>query len=331
MTLALDLKDLTKQYNKQKKPALKNVSLAIQQGKVFSILGPNGAGKTTLIKLIIGIIYPTSGSGSILGLPIGSLASKKIVGYVPEQLRFPAMLTGQQTLKLFGHLSELHGRQLEKRIDSALEHVQMTEHRHALISSYSKGMLQRIGIAQALLTDPKILFLDEPTDGIDPLGRIEIKRIIRSLNEQGTTIIINSHILTEVEQITDEYAILQSGMLIKQGAIKDISHGTAHYMIIVEKQPNTEGLHIEKVLASCRDSFSLHYDPSNILHNDQTTFSFKAECTSTIHLNTLIDTLRSHNITICAIEPQHLDLESIFMTSLTQQNTFLAPNIDSRS
>ncbi|MFT5287512.1 MAG: ABC-2 type transport system ATP-binding protein, partial [Planctomycetota bacterium] len=204
----LSVSNLEKTYGKRlfKKghKALHGVSLEVGRGSVFGLLGPNGAGKTTLIKILLGLVRSSAGEAELFGQPVGQPAPRKRVGYLPEAHRLPPYLTGHQVLRLFGQLCGRDAAWLDKRIPGWLERVDMTGDAHRKIKEYSKGMCQRIGIAQALIHDPELVFLDEPTDGVDPIGREAIRGIVEELSNTGTTIFINSHLLMEVEMICDQ-------------------------------------------------------------------------------------------------------------------------------
>ncbi len=211
--------------------ALKPLHLDISAGEVFGLLGPNGAGKTTLVKLLLGIVHPTSGTATVLGRPAGSRAAKELVGYLPENHRYPPYLTGDGVLRYFGALSDVDPAVIRRRGDELLETVNMTRWRSTRIKKYSKGMLQRIGLAQALLNNPSVIFLDEPTDGVDPVGRKEIRQIITNLKEEGKTVFLNSHLLSEVEMICDRVAILRRGEIARMGTVSELTSTATRFRI----------------------------------------------------------------------------------------------------
>ncbi|NOY06189.1 MAG: ABC transporter ATP-binding protein [Chlorobi bacterium] len=235
--------------------ALDNVSLQVQAGEIFGLLGPNGSGKTTFIKLLLGIAFPTSGSGTVLGEPLGSTDVKARIGYLPENHRYPPYLNGEQILRFFGKLTGLESRLLDRRIDEVLKQVGMEQWRKVKFRKYSKGMMQRIGLAQALLNQPEVIFLDEPTDGVDPLGRKEIRELIKHLRDRGTTVFINSHLLSEVEMISDRVAILHKGKLIREGTVESLTkdgdqweitaHGDVH-SVQMDLEARSIHFHVEK-------------------------------------------------------------------------------------
>ncbi|MEJ2056088.1 MAG: ABC transporter ATP-binding protein, partial [Calditrichaceae bacterium] len=218
---AIETFGLTKHYSRGKVKALNDFSLQVDKGQIFSLLGPNGAGKTTLIKLLTGLLHPTSGDGKILGYPINDYQMHRYIGYLAENHRFPEFLTASQVLFYYGKMSGIKPSELKDKIPRLLAQVNLEDWINVKIHKYSKGMMQRLGLANALIHDPEILFLDEPTDGIDPVGRREIRDILKSLRDRGKTIFLNSHLLSEVERVSDEIAILKGGRLIKQGRVED--------------------------------------------------------------------------------------------------------------
>ena len=192
---AVEVNNLTKIYSGGMKSgriaALKNFSLNVEEGKIFGLLGPNGAGKTTLIKILLGITSATHGDAKILGSDVSDYHIKKHVGYLPENHKFPSYLTGEQLLKFIADLSGYETGNINGRIDELLEMVAMFKWKKTKIKKYSKGMMQRIGLAQAMINDPDLIFLDEPTDGVDPIGRKEIRDILSHLKSKGKTIFVN--------------------------------------------------------------------------------------------------------------------------------------------
>ncbi len=203
--------------------ALKDLNLTIEPGEIFGYLGPNGSGKTTTIKLLLGLIFPTSGTISIMGSrDISSAKVKRNIGYLPEGAYYPDFLRGEEILRFYGKLYGLGGKDLEQRIDAVMGQVGMTHARKRLLRGYSKGMRQRIGLAQALISDPQILILDEPTTGLDPIARKEIRDILANLRNQGKTLLISSHELLEVELISDRVGILFDGVVQTLGTIDEL-------------------------------------------------------------------------------------------------------------
>jgi len=227
VSVVIQTQNLTKIYEAalrgQDVHALNNLNLTIHSGEIFGYLGPNGSGKTTTIKLLLGLIFPTSGDMEILGSKdIGSAEVRRQIGYLPEGAYYPDFLKGEEVLKFYGHLYGLRGADLRRRIDETLEIVGMSRARKRLIRGYSKGMRQRIGLAQALLSDPQILILDEPTTGLDPIARKEIRDILANLRDKGKTLLISSHELLEVELISDRVGILYEGVLQTLGTLDEL-------------------------------------------------------------------------------------------------------------
>jgi len=220
-------------FQNQKVESLKNCTLTVNQGETFGLLGPNGAGKTTLLKLLLGIVYPTSGRGMLLGEPLGDRTVKQRVGYLPENPYFYEYLTGWEFLRFIAGLFQLPASVQRDRIPYLLDLVGLNQNtaRKKQLRQYSKGMLQRIGLAQALINDPELVFLDEPMSGLDPLGRYQMREIILSLKAQGKTIFFNSHVLAEVEQICDRVAILARGELICSGSLDQLLGSTRTYHV----------------------------------------------------------------------------------------------------
>jgi ABC-2 type transport system ATP-binding protein len=196
--------------------AVADLSLTIGRGEVFGFLGPNGAGKTTSLKLLLGLIEPTSGTGSLLGAPLGRRAARERVGFLPEHFRFHDNLSGRELLRLHGRLFGLRAAALDQRVDRLLERVHLADAADRPLSTYSKGMMQRAGLAQALVNEPDVVFLDEPTSGLDPLGRVLVRSIIEELRARGTTVFLNSHLLGEVEATCDRVVFVKQGRVIRE-------------------------------------------------------------------------------------------------------------------
>ena len=196
--------------------AVADLSLSIGRGEVFGFLGPNGAGKTTSLKLLLGLVAPDSGRGSVLGAPLGERQVRARIGFLPEHFRFHACLTGRELLRVHGRLHGLRGPTLERRIDDLLMRVDLADAEDRPLREYSKGMTQRAGLAQALINEPELVFLDEPTSGLDPLGRRLVRDVIQELRERGTTVFLNSHLLGEVEATCDRVAFVREGRVVRE-------------------------------------------------------------------------------------------------------------------
>ena len=198
------------------KRAVADLSLSVGQGEVFGFLGPNGAGKTTSLKMLLALIEPTAGRGTLLGKPLGDRASRAKVGFLPEHFRFQDWLTGRELLRFHGRLYGLSGHALDTKAEALLRRVDLLDAADRPIKGYSKGMTQRIGIAQALLNDPEIVFLDEPTSGLDPLGRLLVRDLIHDLRARGTSVFLNSHLLGEVEATCDRVVFVKQGRVVHE-------------------------------------------------------------------------------------------------------------------
>ncbi len=216
----LNAQHLAKSYKGRQ--VVRDVSLSIDSGQIVGLLGPNGAGKSTLVKIIMTVVRPTRASGQVLGAPVGDKATLARIGYLPENHRFPRYLTGRQVLEFFSALSGLPRSQRKSRGDELLEIVGMSAWADHKIGAYSKGMMQRIGLAQAMMHNPDLILLDEPTDGVDPMGRKDIRDVLLRLKERGVSVFINSHLLSELEMISDRVAIIVGGSVAKQGTLVKI-------------------------------------------------------------------------------------------------------------
>ena len=201
--------------------AVADLSLRVGAGEVFGFLGPNGAGKTTSIKMLLALVAPSSGSGHVLGAPLGDRAARARIGFLPEHFRFHDTLTATELLRFHGRLYGLRGISLEARIDRLLTRVDLLDAADRPLRGYSKGMAQRVGIAQALLNDPQLVFLDEPTSGLDPLGRLLVRSIIEELKADGVTVFLNSHLLGEVEATCDRVAFVKRGRVVAERRLAD--------------------------------------------------------------------------------------------------------------
>ncbi len=297
MDLALASNNIVKTYGRGTKAvhALRGVNISVAQGEIFGLLGKNGAGKTTYIKCMLGIVFLTSGEGTLLGHPFGSVHAKEHVGYLPENHRYPLYLTGEQVLAYFGKLSGIAQPLLGKRIDETLNIVGMAEWRKTKVRKYSKGMMQRLGLAQALINDPQLILLDEPTDGVDPVGRKEIREVLMRLKNDGKTIFLNSHLLSEVERISDRVAIMDHGTIVKEGSIDDLTR-TEHVYEIRISNP------LPEILASIGTCL-VHVDGSVL----------EIRCNSSEDLNRTMDLLRAAGGVIESMAPKKSSLEDVFV------------------
>jgi ABC-2 type transport system ATP-binding protein len=215
-------KRFTRRLGRSTFTAVEDLDLDVPRGSTFGLLGPNGAGKTTTIQMVLGLIAPSAGTSSVLGGSIRSLDVRRRIGFVPEKFQLPGYLTAQEYLEIHGSMAGLDGAARATRVDEVLELVNLTDRRGDRLKGFSKGMQQRTMLAQALLPRPELLILDEPTSALDPFGRREVREIIVKSQGEGTTIVLNSHILSEVEAVCDQVAILQKGRVVRQGTIAEL-------------------------------------------------------------------------------------------------------------
>ena len=212
--------------------ALEGLDLEVSRGEVFGLLGPNGSGKSTAMKMILGLLRPTSGRAEVCGCRAGTLAARKQIGFLPENPYFPAFLSGAELVRYYGKLSGMGGKRLEARVEELLTLVWLGgEAGRRPLRTYSKGMLQRAGLAGALVSDPEIVMLDEPTAGVDPAGSREIRDLIRELKERGKTVIFSSHLLEQVEDVADRVIILHRGQKLREGRLENLLTQTGEWQV----------------------------------------------------------------------------------------------------
>ena len=218
--------DLTKVYTgflgRQRVKAIDRLTLSVQRGEVFGLLGPNGSGKTTTTKLLLGLLFPTSGTATVLGKPSTDVSVKERLGFLPEESYLYRFLNAEETLDFYGRLFKMDRRKRRRKIDELIEMVGLSDSKHRPLKEYSKGMSRRIGLAQALINDPEIIFLDEPTSGLDPIGSREVKDLIVRLKSEGKTVLLCSHLLADVEDVCDRIAMLVKGQLRRAGNVRDL-------------------------------------------------------------------------------------------------------------
>jgi ABC-2 type transport system ATP-binding protein len=297
----LSVRDLSKTYGKRlfKRRgfrALAGVTLDVGRGTVFGLLGPNGAGKTTFVKILLGLVRGYEGEARLFGLPPADPRSRRRAGFLPESHRLPGYLTGRQCLELFGMMSGAPLEQLRERIPELLERVGMAKSADRKVREYSKGMQQRIGLAQALVHDPEIVFLDEPTDGVDPVGRAAVREIVQDLKRRGTTIFINSHLLMEVELVCDRVVIMTRGKILREGSVEDLTPRTGAVRFTLREAPEDLARLLEGVGA------------------DLVVLERGFELTVTEQeLDRAIDRLRAAGVGIRSIEARRLSLEESFI------------------
>lgn len=251
---AIRTESLTKKYNlgwrKGRLLALEHLNLRVHEGEVYGLLGPNGSGKSTTIKLLLGLIARTEGDAWIFDVPCERVESRLHVGFLPENPYFYRYLTGAETLEFYGRLCRMKGQSLAKRIDELLELVGLTHARDRRLAGYSKGMLQRIGLAQALIHDPKLLLLDEPTAGVDPIGSRDIRDMILRLKKMGKTVLLSSHLLGQVQDVCDRIGVLNLGKLILEGDVQTLIRDQNRLSITIQGLSDAGRRQVESAVAA---------------------------------------------------------------------------------
>jgi ABC-2 type transport system ATP-binding protein len=301
---AVETRALCKTYRtlSRRVEALRDVDLRVPWGAAFGLLGPNGAGKSTLVKTLLSIVRPSAGAATLLGRDISRADARRGVGYLPENHRFPRYLTGRGVCEYFGRLGGLHGAELRQEVEAKIASVKMSDWADTKVSKYSKGMLQRIGIAQAMLGKPHLVFLDEPTDGLDPLGRHQMRELIRELGRSGTTVFINSHLLLEVEQVCDQVAIMHQGRVLRQGTLEEIRATVTQSRQSVSVKFTTTAVDAEARAELQRyGPYQQGSEGFTIMLGDQQ------------QIPEVIDKLRERAIEIYAVEPSRANLEDAFL------------------
>jgi len=305
-TPAISVSDLSKTYHtgllgRSSVQALDGVSLDVPEGAIFGLLGPNGAGKTTLVKILLGLVHPSAGTAELFEQPAQRPAARERIGFLPENHRFPDFLTAEQTLHVYGRLANVPGNLRDQRISDLLSNVGLADRRDTKVRTFSKGMLQRLGLAQALLNDPDLLFLDEPTAGVDPVGRRGIRDLVLELRDAGTTIFLNSHLLSEVEKVCTQIAILREGQLVRKGTIEELTAVERVYDIVATPVPD-----------SLLVDIPLEASPENA-PADPTLHQYRIQAEDRSSLNALLDRLRTAGVEIESITPLRRSLEDYFI------------------
>jgi len=305
----IQVQDLQKTFktgwNREPVRALDGITLTVGRGEVFGLLGPNGAGKTTLVKVLLGITRLDTGTAEVLGRPAGDVETRTRVGYLPEGHRYPLHLTGEGVLHWFARLSGVPRAEILTRAPRLLDRVGLSRWAGVRLRKYSKGMVQRLGLAVSLIHEPELLFLDEPTDGVDPLGRAEIRRILLEERERGTTIFINSHLLSEIERICGRVAILSHGKILRAGTVGDLTAQGLSYRLDAGPVPPEVLESIRKVATSVTASNgSLHL-----------------RVPSLEGLNACLDALRGSGHLIRHVSEEKSTLEESFIKILEGEET----------
>ena len=294
----IEVKKVTKKYSRGGVTALDDVDLVVNEGEIFGVIGPNGAGKTTLVKVLLALVRPTSGSASVFGRQPQKPSTRANIGFLPEDVLFPRFLNGERALRYYGGLAGLSGRAIAADIERTLNLLGLENWRRYKVKNYSRGMQQKLGICQALLGKPRLLFLDEPTSGVDPVSRRTIRDILAQLKEQGVTIMINSHLLSEIEMLCDRIAIMNAGKIIRLGTLDELTSASrAHRMRVDRMTPE-----MEEALTECVGPFSL--DGRNCITVD---------VENPEALNKAIDRIRSMKINILEISPKKQTLEDAYI------------------
>lgn len=301
---SIDLSNVWKTYRGNVK-ALRGVSIRVHPGEIYGLLGPNGAGKSTLVKIMMTVVRPTKVEGTLLGHPVGHKGTLARVGYLPEHHRFPPWLTGRQAVEFSGAMCRMPRMQRKRRTEELLKLVRMSEWASRKLGTYSKGMQQRIGLAAALVNDPEVVILDEPTDGVDPVGRREIRDVLVQMRNAGKTVLVNSHILSELELVCDRVGILVQGVVSMQGTIDELTKDTQRYEIVIKgAEPGW------------KDSGSLTFESMP----DGMTKVFLPSI-DPLDVQPVLDRLRSDQRTIVTVDPKRESLEDLFVRAVTDPET----------
>ena len=300
---AIETADLAKifrtRWTRREVRAVDGISLQVARGTTFGLLGPNGAGKTTFVKMLLSAVHATAGKASVFGRNVTEAEARRPIGYLPENHRFPTYFTGAGMLDFYAALSGVDKATRKKRIPELLDRVGLDRWGDVRIGKYSKGMLQRLGLAQALIHSPDLLILDEPSDGVDPVGRRHIREILEALEEKGVTIFINSHLLVEVELFCREVAILHKGKVALQGTVKDLTSGRG-YRLAAAAVPErlAEELRIRASATSTRDGLAEFH------------FGTREQA------NAALDLLRGEHCEVEALVPTTSTLEEVFLKTV---------------
>lgn len=234
LSAVIETRHLRKQYPGAPVAAVEDLNLVVERGCVFGFLGPNGAGKTTTIGMLLGNVFPSGGAGSVLGKPIGERETRRRIGYLPEKFQFHEFLSATEFLDLHGKLYGMDAARRRRRIPEVLDLVGLLPRAHDKLAAFSKGMQQRAGLAQAILHEPDLVILDEPTSALDPLGRRSVRDLVLYLKGQGTTVLLNSHLLSEIERTCDTVAIIRRGQIVRQGTVDEITIPASSVLIELE-------------------------------------------------------------------------------------------------
>lgn len=295
----IETRELRKIY--RQRPVVDGLNLNVGAGEVFGFLGPNGAGKSTTVKMLLGLVLPTSGEARVLGGSPSDPAVRARLGFLPEQFRFQTWMTGEEFLDFHGRLAGMKAAELRKRIPQVLEEVGLGGRGREQIAGYSKGMVQRCGLAGAILARPELVFLDEPTSALDPIGRVEVREIIERLRGEGVAVFLNSHLLSEVEQVCDRVAFVKAGRVLQQGTMRELTGGVIPLEIRIDAltPPLREALaRLGEVYRA--EAFAGHADIELWLEREQ-------------DIPAVADAIHAHGARLYALTPRKPDLESLFL------------------
>ncbi len=309
--------------------ALQGVDLDVRPGEIFGLLGPNGAGKTTTVKILLGLTRATRGEARLLGRPVADPESRRRVGYLPEGHRFPGYLTARETLSIFGRMSGVDRATLKARIPRLLERASLSDWSDVRVKKFSKGMTQRLGLAAALVHEPEVLLLDEPTDGVDPVGRREIRDLLREEAGKGRSILLNSHLLSEVERTCDRVAVLRKGKVAAQGSIEEL---TAEGL---PADPSAIASAKAEASAKAASRYRMAVSPvdESLLASLRETGAgierangyLEVTARDLDHLNALVDRLRARGSVLAELSPIRSSLEDVFVDLVRTEEPGAAP------
>lgn len=295
-TFALEKQYAVGFWKKKQKQALYPLTLGVEEGEVFGFLGPNGAGKTTTLKLLMGLVFPTGGSARILGYDVNDSRMKAQIGFLPEQPYFYDHLTARELLEYYAQLSGVDAKTRAKRVDDVLHRVGLPDAKNTQLRKYSKGMLQRVGIAQAILHDPKLIFLDEPMSGLDPIGRREVRDLIQTLKDEGKTIFFSTHILSDAETLCDRVGVINKGQLRGIGVMADLAREVSGKVELVWQGASANAA-ITALGARCNTPGELSVA---VLSEDKS--------------DAAIDALRKSGAKLVSLTPVRVTLEDFFLS-----------------
>lgn len=300
---AIEISGLEKTYSvgfwrKRPKVALRPLNLAVEEGEIFGFLGPNGAGKTTTLKILMGLVLPTAGTAKILGMELDDPRMKAQIGFLPEQPYFYDYLTGRELLRYYGRLSGVDPAQLNRKVEAVLERVGLKDAGDLQLRKFSKGMLQRAGIAQAILHDPRVVFLDEPMSGLDPMGRREVRNLIEELKSEGKTVFFSTHILSDAEALCDRVAIIHLGELRGVGAVATLTSGVHSNVEIV-----WAGKLVPVKIKNLGTEYHVAGDTTRVVVPEE-------------NQDLVLDALRAERLRLISVTPVRVSLEDYFVTQL---------------